>query len=233
MSVGSWLQNNIIGGGVDYSKATEAADKLLAGYDQYASQEQKAYSQEQGLADQLKDTIAGRGPSLARAGMGQAIGDLGRQYSSMSSGARGAAVPLARFGAMEGFGDAASKVNQSGIIAQVLEKQQAQQRLGAILAAMAAQGGGMYGTTLGGGLNALGLEQQGRMANSAANQQAFAAAVKAFTDAAGVFGGGTASGMGQSGGGGGDSGMVSGLLGSEGNGGGDSLAKYGSLLAAA
>lgn len=228
MSVGHWLSENVIGSQQDVGSTQALADKYLSAADPFADRENAGFDREKALADILTPAAAGQGPSVANQTLARSMSDLNRQFGATTAGMSGPGSVLGRFGAQNALGNASGDALQTGVIARTVEMEQNRKLLSQLLQAMQTQSGGMYSTNLGAGLNAQGQANSIRAANSAASSAAFAAGLKAFTDAAGVFGSGSADAAAGSagGGGGGDSGGLMGI-GGEGQG----ATQYGEMAA--
>lgn len=176
------------------------AQQLQQGAGQYAGQEQSAYAGQQQLADNLWNTILGRGPSVADIRLQQALGQALAQTQAAGAGASGQNSVLARYLAARAGGDQAAQAAQAGALLKAQETANAQQQLGQTEAQMANEGANLYGTNLSTGLGYSNLANNVNQANANRAQQASAAALNALGGLGSTLFTGLGKGMGSGGG---------------------------------
>lgn len=132
------------------------SNQLLNKLGSVQGQYDQAFQGQTGLVNDLDSVIAGRGTSVAQAGLQQNTGDIIRQQQSQASGATGQNAALARMQAMQNTAMAQAKANQDASLLRAGEIAAAREQKGNVLAQQANQSQGMYGANLNGGLTASG-----------------------------------------------------------------------------
>jgi hypothetical protein len=160
----------------------------------FRQQQQQAFAGQTGLADSLRGTIAGAGPSVAQNQLIQGLGSISADQMSQAAGASGNNAALARMNAMNNTAKAETAYNQAQGLVRANEVAHAQDALANVLGAQANEGLGGYGTAGGLGATFAGLAEKGqatqqgmdaaaKAANAKANQQWITGLAKAGGDA--------------------------------------------------
>lgn len=130
---------------IDAARAGSFLDKLNG----YANREAATFSDEQGLARNLQNTIRGVGaPSVAQNQLVQGMEQAANQQQSMASGASGTDAALARMQAARNTGNLQAATNQQQALVRAQEVADAQRNLGGLLKGMADQSRGFYDTNV-------------------------------------------------------------------------------------
>lgn len=154
--------------GVDSPDTSPYGNSALRAQDEQrrlAAREQGNFAQQQGLASQLGQTIAGTaGPSVAQSQLRQGLDQNNASMMAAGAGATGINSVLARYQARQAQGEQAAMMQQQAALLRAQEVAAAQQQLAQLRAAMAGQSIGLYNTNASLGLNydqlKSGLDQQ-------------------------------------------------------------------------
>lgn len=157
---------------------TQSQQDAQAAARAYAGREQGAYAGQQQLADNLWNTIYGRGPSVADTQLTQGLDQALAAGNAMGAGASGQNAVLARFLAAGATGNQAARAAQAATLLRAQETANAQGQLGNLTGAMAGESGNLYGTNLANGLGYANLANSANQAQAARDQQAEAAGLQ-------------------------------------------------------
>lgn len=124
------------------------SNQLLSGLSQYGAQYAQAQSGENQLGSYLNRIINGSAPSVAGQQLTAGLGEIKSGLESSASGATGNNAPLAQYGALQGYADAAAKTNQQAAMQRTQEQNAAIAAKGQLLGQQANQSANMYGTNL-------------------------------------------------------------------------------------
>lgn len=151
------------------------SNQLFASLAQYGQQYQQAQNGQNAVGAYLQRIISGAAPSVAGTQLQQGLDTIKSGVQSQASGATGVNQPLANYGAIQAYGDAAAKANAAAATERAQEQGQAVSQLGALRAGQAGQALQGAGQSIQGGNQAAGiaattqgnqaqLDQQNKMA---------------------------------------------------------------------
>lgn len=133
---------------------------------QYGAQYAQANQGQNQVGAYLQRIINGSAPSAAQGQLQQGLDTTKAGLESQASGATGVNQPLAQYGAMQAYGDAAARANQAGAVERAQEQSQAVGQLGQLRGQQAGQ------ALQGAGQSIQGANQASAIAGNTAGQQA-------------------------------------------------------------
>lgn len=126
------------------------SNQLLSGLSQYGAQYAQAQTGQNQLGSYLNRIITGSAPSVAGQQLTQGLGEIKSGIESTASGATGNNQPLAQYGSLQGYADAAAKANQAAAQQRTVEQNAAVAAKGQLLGQQANESANMFGTSLSG-----------------------------------------------------------------------------------
>jgi hypothetical protein len=126
------------------------SNSLLSQLGTYGQQYNQAQAGQTQLGSYIDKTINGSAPSVAGAQLTQGLGQIQSGVQSAASGATGANQPLAQYGAVQAYGDAAAKANQAAAVQRQQEVSDAERVKAGVLGQQASEAGNMSGQAISG-----------------------------------------------------------------------------------
>lgn len=167
------------------------SNQLFASLAQYGQQYQQAQQGQNAVGAYLQRVINGSAPSVAGTQLQTGLDTIKSGVQSQASGAVGPNQPLANYGAIQAYGDAAAKANAAAATERAEEQGQAVSALGALRAGQAGQALQGAGQSIQGGNQAAGIAAttQGNQAQlDQQNRQAWLSFIGNMAGSAGAAG---------------------------------------------